>query len=196
MSLFSRASGGEKKLRKEEEGPPALSCVQSPTLLALPSELVPFLIFILQHHLREGEGAEEKNNAKSVKLKIMRWVGKATAGTYNVSVFGEGLGAGHHGGGPVLQLAQFLPSLVQSYPSTGEFPYDARRRSLHALHAPRAGDVLGQAPGGLPGSCFTDCAKDIKQISESEKKSELEKIRRRNKTKAVLHSQRSSLSRD
>lgn len=79
MSVFSRASGGEKKLRKEEEGPPALSCVQSPTLLALPSELVPFLIFILQHHLREREG-RRKNNAESVKLKIMRWVGKATAG--------------------------------------------------------------------------------------------------------------------
>lgn len=124
-----------------------------------------------------GRGGRRKNNAESVKLKIMRWVGKATAGTYNVSVFGEGLGAGHHGGGPVLQLAQFLPSLFQSYPSTGEFPHDARRRSLHALHAPRAGDVLGQAPGGLPGSCFADCAKDIKQILESEKKVSWKKLK-------------------
>lgn len=53
MSLFSRASSGEKKKLRKEVGPPALSCVQSPMLLALPSELVPFLIFILQHHLRE-----------------------------------------------------------------------------------------------------------------------------------------------
>lgn len=86
-------------------------------------------------------------------------VAEAQAGAYIVSVFGEGLGAGHHGCGSLLQLSQFLPSLVQGYPSAGQFSHHARRRSLHALHAARAGDVLGQAPGGLAGSRFANCKK-------------------------------------
>lgn len=71
-----------------------------------------------------------------------------------MSVFGEGLRAGHHGCRSFLQLPQFLPPLVQSYPSTGEFPHHPGRRALHALHTPRARNVLGQAPGGLTGSRF------------------------------------------
>lgn len=73
-----------------------------------------------------------------------------------MGVFGEGLGAGHHGRGPLLQLAQLLPSLVQSYPGPSEVAHNPRCRALHALHAARAGDVLGQATGGLTGSRFTD----------------------------------------
>lgn len=106
---------------------------------------------------------------------MMPLVGKATAGAYIMSVFGEGLGAGHHGGGSLLQLSQFLSSLVQGYPSTGEFSHHAGRRSLHALHAPRARDVLGQAPGGLSGGCFADCPRDRKQISQSDKKKKRKK---------------------
>lgn len=71
-------------------------------------------------------------------------------------MFGEGLCAGHHGCCSFLQLAQFLPPLIQSYPGTGQVSHHPGRCTLHALHAPRAGDVLGQAAGGLTRSCFTN----------------------------------------
>lgn len=114
---------------------------------------------------RRERGEDDKG--ESVKPEIMSSVVRAKIGAYIVSVFGEGLRAGHHGCGSLLQLSQFLPPLVQSYPSTGKLSHNARRRSLHALHAPRARDVLGQAPGGLTGSCFPNCPKDRKHTSES-----------------------------
>lgn len=75
---------------------------------------------------------------------------------YVMGVFREGLRAGHHGCRPLLQLSQFLPSLVQRHPGTGEVAHHPGRRALHALHAARARDVLGQAARGLTGRRFTD----------------------------------------
>lgn len=77
-------------------------------------------------------------------------------GAYIMGMFGEGLCAGHHGCRSLLQLAQFLPSLVQSYPSTGQLSHNPRRCTLHALHAARARDVLGKATRGLTSSRLTN----------------------------------------
>ena len=78
------------------------------------------------------------------------------ASPYIMSMFGKGLCAGHHGCRSFLQLAQFLPSLVQSYPGASQVAHNPGRCAFHALHAPRARDVLGQAAGGLASCCFTD----------------------------------------
>lgn len=60
-----------EKSRKEEEGPSALSCLQSPMLLALPSELVPFLIFIFQHHLKDrAEKRESQETQETLKTTL------------------------------------------------------------------------------------------------------------------------------
>lgn len=77
-------------------------------------------------------------------------------GAYIMGVFREGLCAGHHGCCSLFQLAQFLPSLVQSYPGTGQFSNNPRCCTLHAFHTARARNVLGQATGGLTSSCLTN----------------------------------------
>lgn len=78
------------------------------------------------------------------------------ASAYIMSMFGEGLCAGHHGCRSFLQIAQFLPPLVQSYPGTGQVSHNPGCCTLHALHTPWARDVLGQATGGLTCTCFTN----------------------------------------
>lgn len=75
---------------------------------------------------------------------------------YIMSMFGEGICAGHHGSCSLLQLSQFLPSLIQSYPGTGQISNNPRSCTLHALHVAGARDVLGQASGSFTRSCFTD----------------------------------------
>ncbi len=52
---------------------------------------------------------------------------------YLMSVFGECVTAGHHGCCPLFHLAEFLPSLIQRYPSSSEIPHDAWRCPLHAF---------------------------------------------------------------
>lgn len=78
------------------------------------------------------------------------------SGAYIMSMFGEGLCAGHHGCCSFIQLAQFLPSLIQSYPSTGKVSDNPGSCALHALHAAWAWDVLSQAARGLASGAFTD----------------------------------------
>lgn len=73
-----------------------------------------------------------------------------------MSMFGEGLCASHHGSCSLLQLAQFLPSLIQSYPGAGQISHNPRCRTLHALHVAGTRDVLCQASGSLTSSCFTN----------------------------------------
>lgn len=73
-----------------------------------------------------------------------------------MSMFGEGVCAGHHGCRSFLQLSQFLPSLIQRYPRTGQVSNHPGRCTLHALHVSRAWNVLGQATGGFPCSRFTN----------------------------------------
>lgn len=76
-----------------------------------------------------------------------------------MGMFGEGVCAGHHSCRPFLQLSQFLPPLVQSYPCTSQVSNHPGRRALHALHVSWAWNVLGQATGGFPCSRFTNCHK-------------------------------------
>lgn len=73
-------------------------------------------------------------------------------------VFGERVCAGHHGRCPLLQLAQFLSSLIQSYSRTRQFSHHARCRPLHALHTARSWDVLRQTARGLASCRLANCA--------------------------------------
>lgn len=66
-----------------------------------------------------------------------------------MGVFAKGVGAGQHGSRPLVQLAQFLPSLIQCYPGTRQVRHHARGCPLHALQALRTWDVLGKATGRL-----------------------------------------------
>ena len=81
---------------------------------------------------------------------------KAITETYIMGVFGEIVSAGHHGCCSLLQLSQFLPSLIQSYPGTGKVPNHPRCSPLHALQARWARDVLGKAAGGFTSRCLTN----------------------------------------
>lgn len=78
------------------------------------------------------------------------------ASVYIMSMFGEGISAGHHGCRSFLQLSQFLPSLIQRDPRTSQVSNNPGRCTLHALHVPWAWNVLGQATGGFPCSRFTN----------------------------------------
>lgn len=73
-----------------------------------------------------------------------------------MGMFGKGICAGHHGSCPLLQLAQFLASFIQCYPGTCQIANHTRGRTLHALDAARAWDVLGQASGCLSGGYLTN----------------------------------------
>lgn len=68
---------------------------------------------------------------------------------YLVGMFGKGICAGHHGSRPLLKLAQFLSSFIQSYPGPCQLPHHTRGGSFHALDASRARDVLSQTPRRL-----------------------------------------------
>lgn len=74
-----------------------------------------------------------------------------------VGVFGEVFCAGHHQGGPLLQLPQPLAPLVQSDASPGQLTHHSAGCYLHTLHPGLARDVLSQTPGGLPGRCLANC---------------------------------------
>lgn len=83
-----------------------------------------------------------------------------------VGVFREVFCAGHHQGGPLLQLPQPLAPLIQSDASPGQLAHHSAGRHFHALHPSLAWDVLGQTPRGLPGCCLANCG----GITQSERR--------------------------
>lgn len=102
-----------------------------------------------------SSGDEQRENLRQEATECKR-AGKKMASAYIVSMFGEGIGAGHHGCRSLLQLSQLLPSLIQRYPCTSQVSHNPGRCTLHALHVSRARNVLGQASGGFPCSRLTN----------------------------------------
>lgn len=69
--------------------------------------------------------------------------------THIMGMFGKGIRAGHHGSRPLVQLAQFLASLIQRYPGARQISDYTGGGPLHSLDATGAWDVLGQTSGCL-----------------------------------------------
>lgn len=104
-----------------------------------------------------SSGEEKRENLRNKPTECKG--AEKMASVYIMSMFGEGICAGHHSCRSFLQLSQFLPSLIQRYPCTGQVSNNPGRCTLHALHVSWAWNVLGQATGGFPCSRFTNYQK-------------------------------------
>ena len=91
-----------------------------------------------------------------------------------MGVCGEGLGAVHHEGGALLQLAQSLSSLVQGDAGSGQVPHDAAGCSLHVLQSHWTRDVLGQTPRGLSRCCLPNY-REMERREMIDRKKKIEK---------------------
>ncbi len=84
-----------------------------------------------------------------------------------MSVFGKWVSAGHHRSRSLLQLAQFLTSLIQSYPGACQISDHARSCPFHALDATRAWDVLSQTSRCLSSCYFTNWVQRWKEKTKT-----------------------------